>query len=185
MWVNKQLMRVYISVFSWCTWIPMSFSALKFFRGDISCTSGHRGPAPPPRHLTLFLCLFILPALSPAGLPATEGAQHIFRYNSTMHRWQRLLFKHAGNTNSCSGGDGKQKHWMQPDVSLSLSCFFCFFLNLLHIFSYGSAGEIHLFWSLMKCAVWVCGRMHICMCAVCQSVKMWTLPVVWLLFLLF
>lgn len=84
-------------------------------------------PTPPPHHLTLFLCLFILPALSPAGLPATEGAQHIFRYNSTMHRWQRLLFKHAGNTNSCSGGDGKQKHWMQPDVSLSLSCFFCFF----------------------------------------------------------
>ena len=57
---------------------------------------------------------------------------------------------------------------MQPNVSLSLLFFFFFFLNLLHIFSYGSAGKIHLFWSLMKCAVWVCGRMHICMCAVCE-----------------
>ena len=115
----------------------MSFSAVKFFRGDISCTSGHRGPAPapppPPQHLMLFLCLFILPALSPAGLPATEGAQHIFRYNSTMHRWRRLLFKYAGNTNFCSDGNGKQKHRMQPNFSLS--CFFFFFSFFFFIFS--------------------------------------------------
>lgn len=40
-----------------------------------------RSPVHRHSHLMLFLCLFILAALSPTGLPDSEGAQHSCCYN--------------------------------------------------------------------------------------------------------